>query len=325
MFGLREVCSRIVHRSPPVRQVITGQQKTRLARAAVYVHFDPHGVVHDYVVHQVRSLAEAGFGVTFVTNSPKLPQASVASIIPICSAIIWRHNTGYDFGAYKDGISSVANLDQLDALVIMNDSVYGPFWPLSEVLARIDRTKTDFWGIADNWEHQYHLQSFFICFFSKTLRSAAFKRFWHRFPYVNTKSWIIRNGEIRLTQALGRDRLKGQALAPYWSIAEHMKSCFADLRNMTSEGWEQTTIDLAERAVLQGRPINPMHYFWEAMIRDFNCPFIKRELLQKNPANIPFTSRWEETITSLSSYDVSLVQRHLSQSGNAADHSDDEL
>src|SRR5215212_6819303 len=99
---------------------------------AVYVHFDRHGIVHDYVHEQLRSLVAAGFRITFVSNAPKFSQKSVAEIAVFCRRIVWRRNTGYDFGAYKDGIKAIGDLDQVDRLLLMNDSVYGPFHPLTK-------------------------------------------------------------------------------------------------------------------------------------------------------------------------------------------------
>jgi hypothetical protein len=93
--------------------------------AAVYVHFDEDGLVADYVVHQLRELVDAGFRITFVSNSPTFPEQNWARVSPFCRNAMWRFNTGYDFGAYKDGIALIAELNDLDGLVLMNDSVYG--------------------------------------------------------------------------------------------------------------------------------------------------------------------------------------------------------
>lgn len=278
--------------------------------AAVYVHFDPRGVVHDYVVHQLHQLLDAGFRISFVTNSPAFPEASRDRVAPCCRTVLWRHNVGYDFGGYKDGIADIANLDGLDGLVLMNDSVYGPFWKLAEILSSIDRTKADFWGIVDSWQHRYHIQSFFIFFLPNSLKAAAFKKFWQKFPYVNEKSWIIRNGEIRLSQILARQQLRGRVLAPYWSVAETMKDRLADRENDDSQPSDQS-FNALRSALLRGRPLNPMHAFWDALILDYKCPFVKRELVTSNPAEVPLTSRWQEIIAAHSNYDLDMIKQHL--------------
>src|SRR6476620_6609425 len=85
---------------------------------AVYVHFDRHGIIHDYVHGQLQALVDAGFRVTFVSNATKFSKESAAEVAPWCRQILWRRNVGYDFGAYKDGIMAVGDLDQVDRLLL---------------------------------------------------------------------------------------------------------------------------------------------------------------------------------------------------------------
>ena len=308
-----EAAARLVRRRSLVREHLRGDDPLcNSGKAAVYVHFDSKGAIHDYIIHQLRELMDAGFRITFVSNAPILPESSRALVRPFCKDIIWRYNTGYDFGAYKDGIASLGNLDQIDTLALMNDSIYGPFWKLSETLSAIDRSKYDFWGIVNSWEQQrYHLQTFFIVFFAKALRSSAFKTFWRTYPYVNNKRWVIRNGEIRLTQVLARHHMRSGALATYWSVAETMKDRLAASESTTRTPVNQAFQARLQTVLLTGRPINSMHFFWDVLISDYKCPFIKRELLKVNPAGIPTIPQWAELIASNTPYDVSLIRRHL--------------
>src|SRR5262249_12637577 len=129
---------------------------------AVYVHYDRHGVVHDYVIEQLRQLAVANFRITFVSNAPKLNKDGLSAVLPHCRLAIIRRNVGFDFGAYKDGITSIGDIVACDRLLLMNDSVYGPFWPISEFLDKADPANADFWGITDSWDTHYHVQSYFL-------------------------------------------------------------------------------------------------------------------------------------------------------------------
>ena len=304
--------SHLVRHGILVREDVAGSDPLASSkRVAVYVHFDKDGLVHDYVEHQLRQLLQSGFRIVFVSNSPVFPEVSRLRILPLCARLMWRHNTGYDFGAYKDGISSLGDLGELDSLLLMNDSIYGPFRKLDETLSAIDPSKFDFWGIADSWEHQYHLQTFFVLFYPRALQSAAFKRFWDRHRYINNKGWVIRNGEVMLTQQLARERLRGGALVPYWEAAERMKERLPALEAQAFDETERVVFNRLRMALLRGRPINSMHYFWDLAIEEFGCPFIKRELLKANPAGIFRTSRWPDVVASRSDYDVSLIQRHL--------------
>lgn len=303
--------ARAWRRDSLVREIISGAASAPAShRVAIYVHFDRSGRVHDYVVHQLRELCAAGFRVTFVTNSPTFPPESRARAAPHCHAMLWRFNTGYDFGAYKDGIASIGNLEDLDGLILMNDSVYGPFHGLAGLLSEVDVSRADFWGIVDSWELRYHLQSFFLMFRPTALRSRAFKHFWRALPYVDNKGWVIRNGEVGLTQALANDGLRGGVLAAYWDVAETMKDRLAtiDTRQMGRE--EAHSLRRLQSILLHGRPINAMHFFWDVLITDYRCPFIKRELLQSNPTGMPI-SAWRDVIRSAGPYDVAMIDDHL--------------
>ncbi len=278
---------------------------------AVYVHYDREGVVHDYVIEQLRQLVAANFRITFVTNARKLKEASAAAVIPFCRQVIWRRNVGHDIGAYKDGIAALGDLGGCDRLLLMNDSVYGPFRPLAEVLSSIDSSQTDFWGITDSWDGHYHLQSYFIVFLKEALSSRVFRNFWRRLPYFSSKSAIIHNGEVRITQRLTRQKLRAGVLCPYWDVATAVLTKLEDRRPTDLAPVHQAFLENLQRQLVLGTPLNPSHYFWETLITDFSCPFIKRDLVQKNPVAIVYAWRWAEVIALNSEYDLGLIRRHL--------------
>ena len=295
-----------------VRKTFPGADPLSTSKlAAVYAHYDSEGLIHDYVVHQLGELAAAGFRIVFVSNSPKFPPESVAQISPFCRSILWRCNIGYDFGAYKDGLNTVDGKDDLIALLLMNDSIYGPFFRLRDQLNEIDRSTTDFWGITDSWERQFHVQSYFLLFFGNVLKSKPFKKFWRQFPYVNSKRWIIRNGEIKLSKVLTQQKLRANVLAPYWSVAKKVLDSITQIDTDSLPDSHRNYLKTLLNHLIDGRPMNSMHVFWETLILEYKCPFLKRELVKSNPVNVPFAWRWPEVVRQASDYDVGMIRRHL--------------
>jgi lipopolysaccharide biosynthesis protein len=280
-------------------------------REAVYVHYDRYGVVHDYVIHQLRELIDAGFRVTFVTNSRNFKESNATEVAPYCRQILLRRNVGHDFGAYKDGIAAVGDLSRITCLLLMNDSVYGPFRPLKDLLAAVDPQHTDVWGITDSWEHNYHIQTYFILFFERALRLPEFAWFWQRLPYVNDRLWVIRHGELKLTRILTERKMRAAVLAPYWDAAEIVRRKFGTRIPDDLAVEHKQFLESLRNRLAMGRPMNPMHYFWDTLIADFGCPFIKRDLIHMNPVHIPFHWRWAEVIAQDSRYDLGLIRRHL--------------
>jgi lipopolysaccharide biosynthesis protein len=193
----------------------------------------------------------------------------------------------------------------------MNDSIYGPFFRLRDQLNEIDRSSTDFWGITDSWERRFHVQSYFILFFRNVLKSKPFKKFWRQMPYVNHKGWVIRNGEIKLSKVLTQQKLRATVLAPYWSVSKKVLDRVIRLDTESLPDAHRNYIKKLLNNLIDGTPMNPMHYFWETLILDYNCPFLKRELVKSNPVNVPFAWRWPEVVGHASDFDIAMIRRHL--------------
>ncbi len=294
-----------------IRERIVGDDPLRgSVCAAVYVHFDKGGVVHEYVVHQLSELVAAGYRITFVSNAPFFPAQSRARVKSLCKEVIWRSNIGYDFGAYKDGIASISDRGCLDSLILMNDSVYGPFHKLRGILEDIDRAAVDVWGITDSLEYRHHLQSYFMVFFPAAIRSQAFNKFWDDLPYVNHKLWVVRNAEVKLSVVLERAFLRTAVLCPYAKVAARIKDSLLSPSRSASKDREAPGFKRFHAAVMSGRLLNPAHFFWNTLIEDFQSPFIKRDLIQANPSRIPSAARWAEVIAASSTYDLTTIERH---------------
>src|SRR5215470_11137750 len=183
-------------------------------RVAVFAHFDRQGIVDDFVLHYLTAIAHAGFTTLFVSNAPRLTSESLSRLTPLCGAILRRANVGLDFGAFKDGLATLRP-ERLEALLLVNDSVYGPFRDLADVMSDMNLLEADVWGITDSWQHHFHLQSYFLLFGQRALTSPVFRRFWSRLRYVQSKFWVIKHYEIGLTRALLRAGLRCRALFPY--------------------------------------------------------------------------------------------------------------
>jgi lipopolysaccharide biosynthesis protein len=282
-------------------------------RAAVFVHFDALGNISEYVEFYVRALAQEGFAIHFVSNSPRLKSEALQKIIPHCIRVCTRRNIGHDFGAYRDGILTIPDIENLDSLLIANDSVYGPLHPLSALLTIASPDVADVWGASDNWDKYYHLQSYFILFHRKALRSSSFHKFWTGYRCINDRNLVIKKGEMGLTQALLADGLNCRACFPY----ERLASAFMERLSKMGDA-DREHILPTHRAFLAhvadviegGGPLNPTHYFWDILIEDLHFPFIKRDLLQRNPVRIPGLIRWRDIIERQTD-DLDLISKHL--------------
>ncbi|MFC5354295.1 rhamnan synthesis F family protein [Azospirillum himalayense] len=282
-------------------------------RVAVFVHYDYHGIVHDFVLHYLRQLADSGFSIILVSNAPKLQAPHVAQLQECCALVLRRANVGYDFGAYKEGIAAIPDLAALDTLLLANDSVYGPLHHIAGVLDQMDPESAEVWGASDSWEIHFHLQSYFLVFHKAALRAPAFTAFWKKLRYVQSKTWIIMKYEVGLTRAMRRAGLRCRAAFPYRQAAAALIEAVVE-RNVLADGIDpvrKTFIQQVFRTINAGAPLNATHFFWDYMIAQMNFPFLKRELLQKNPARIPLLTYWERVVKQSTDYDTDLILRHL--------------
>jgi len=285
-------------------------------RVVIFVHYDKFGQVRDYALHYLRALRDAGVSVLFVSNSGKLKAGAIESLKPLCFGIIVRRNIGYDFGAWREGLEYLkGSLDQLEWLAIANDSLYGPLTPLAPVFAQMDFTKVDVWGLTDSNQRTWHLQSFFIAFSRRVLRSTAWYNFWRDMRPVRSKSWAIRNGELKITEVLMKAGFKCSALWPYEKLAAQLDP----IKRIANRGATPfTRLRLRHRhnltyALEEGRALNPTADLWRQLLQ-LGFPFIKRELLRLNPSGVPDTLEWKSEVAATSGADVRLIEEDLRKS-----------
>jgi len=280
-------------------------------RLALVSHFDRSGRFHDFFRHYVRALCEAGLGVIVLSNSPSIDEGSLAELLPLCVMIVHRQNVGYDFGALRDGLSLV-DLDKIEFLVTANDSVFGPFRDIGPILKeRCDFERADVWGMTDSYDTRYHLQSYFVAYGRTAVRSHAFRDFWQRVRYIDDKMAVIRYYEIGLTQSLLAGGLRVKAVFPYPEItqsfvAEALDSMETELHPMLAAHREWLL-----REINRGIPLNPTHYFWDHLIATAGFPFLKRELVEKNPMGLPLLVNWRRVVRQADGFPVEQLDDFL--------------
>ncbi len=299
-----------------VEKRLGGRSLEGARRVAVFLHYDRRGVVHDYVIHYLEALRALGFEILFISNAPSLSQESWQRIAPLAALMMRRRNRGHDFGAFRDAVAALGDVSRFEQLIMANDSVYGPLQDLAPLLERCDRGDAAVWGVTDSWDRRYHLQSYFLLFKREALASPAFTSFWRGVRLVPSRSWVIRQYEIGLTQAMVKAGLRCSALFPYRAAAAALSEAVTRRGLLKREDLSDYHRHYADRlfaAVERGDTLNQTHYFWDYLIGEAGCPFIKRDLLLRNPVKVPYVNQWDAVIRRSSPYDPDLILRHLEQ------------
>jgi len=247
----------------------------------IFSHYDKDYMVDDYVVNYIKSISEQNFDIVFISTAENLNIKEIKKISYYCRDVIVKENIGYDFGAWATGIAYMnKEVNKYRTLLLCNDSVYAPLFPLNEMFDRMNN-RYDFWGITDSLEVHHHLQSYFMVFDKKVFTALLFKNIWNTYKVYKIKRNIILNYEIGLSQKLLKN---GFSMGAYCSYSE---------------------LNLS-------RVRNSSHYKWKELIEKFRCPMIKVELLRDNPKNIDIV-KWEEIMEHNTVYNINLIKLHLNR------------
>lgn len=268
----------------------------------VFSHYDPNGRVEPYVLQYLAELKRCGLAVVLVSTSASLDEASVRALEEVVVATVLRANIGYDFGSYKVGIDHLRQRDiQPQQLLLTNDSVFGPFYPLAQVFK--DARAHDLYGLTDSYDFHHHLQSFFLVYGERVLKSQDFIDFWDQVVLIDVeepdfKQQIILRYEVGGSQYfLERGYSIGAAL-PFTAVLE--RACREYLDHLRSSQLQPGAIVLPLDI-----KFNATHRFWHALL-DMGFPFLKRELLLVNPTNADIAT-WSDEVRRRSSYDLTMV------------------
>jgi hypothetical protein len=308
-------------------------------RVVIFSHFDRHARIRTHTRAYIDALSAEGLDVVFVSNAARLTPPDLAWVRERAVRIVIRRNLGYDFAAWRDAMAACGlPATNTSLLLLANDSVYGPLYPLRTVLSRIDFNEADVWGATDSWQHRFHLQSFFLAFGPKAFGHEAFGVFWRSIRNVRSKAWVISRYEMGLSRALIDAGLRCKAIWSYADMIKVLRKTVAehDNRDRTVKagsvsqkepGRENNRLDPENPFAQAGRrnserllrvayrrvPLNPTADLWRVLIEQ-GFPFLKRELLRDNPSRVPDVATWSSVIDEIHGYNTDIILSDLEKS-----------
>lgn len=256
-----------------------------MERILLYVHFNKYKRVSNHVFYQLEQLKPLFSKILFISNS-HIGEATKKKLQDEfgISDVLERDNQGYDFAAWRDGMSAVGfeELKNYDSLTLMNDTCFGPLWGLEPIYKRFEAdAQVDFWGMTNFRKTKYfeeHLQSYFVTFKQQILRAISFQEFWTKVKDFTDVQDVIDHYETKFTQ--------------YFTEAGFTYQALFDTR-------------LEEVADL----IHPdFTYYKPFTVLEKKVPFLKVKAISGNP----FSARYLlEEIKERTSYPVSLISEHI--------------
>lgn len=175
------------------------------AKAAILVHWSATPQVNRSFRTLVNEVAEHGYLPVVVSACEAEDKLDWSGELPSSALVVRKPNVGYDFGSWSVGMHLLPSVTAADSVLLLNDSLVGPFTSLTPVLEDFEATPGDAWGLTDTYQYFHHLQSFFLGFRGGMLQDAPLRRFWAGVAEERTKWDIIRNNELALTKLLLRE------------------------------------------------------------------------------------------------------------------------
>jgi glycosyltransferase involved in cell wall biosynthesis len=198
--------------------------------AALLVTHAPAGIPKPHVQRYVSGIAQAGINVYLIVATDLWSQTSCVATFRDATGIFIRDNEGYDFAAWAHIIQEYPDFKAVDTLYLVNDSVLGPvdFNHFSSAIARVRSGSAQVYGMTENFEQSWHLQSYFLAIKQSCLRSGAFDEFFGSVMSLRDKPAVIENYEIRFASKMTDAGFRCEAL---FSLPSE--------RNVTIHHWEE--------------------------------------------------------------------------------------
>ena len=165
-------------------------------RLAIFAGYDKDNIIDDYVVYYIKELKKIA-DIIYVCDC-NMPKSELDKIREYCIHIMNGRHGEYDFGSYKRGFwyARVTKLIfNYDYLLFCNDSVYGPFYDLKEIVESMEKKDLDAWSMFhcfSDYANLEHLQSYFISIFQRKPENSK-----RRHLLFRKRKSIRRHGPVR--------------------------------------------------------------------------------------------------------------------------------
>ncbi len=277
-------------------------------RVALYAHYCASGRVSGMVVQQLRAYAAAGFAVVFATASPAVVDADWAEVASIAALIVHRRNRGLDFGAWCDLADTLGERwPDMDELLLVNDSVLGPIRPLEPVFAALRAGGDGLFGLTDSWQGGRHLQSYFLLGRGRGVVNEILA-FMRAAPISASKWLMVQRCEMGLSRHMHRKGVRVAALFGYGRL-------LAAIGAHADEGLAHLAGGRRAMRALPQRPLNPVHHLWRPLVCLLGFPFVKTELVRRNPGRLPQVGSWTTLVGPESPTPSAMLTGHLAEIG----------
>lgn len=169
-----------------------------MKRICLFAGYDSKNIIHDYVVFYLKELSTVA-DVYYMADN-EISDDEKSKIAPYVKASYGFNHKKYDFGSWQELIKIIGweKLSEYDELILANDSVFGPLYPIKELFEKLEQDKE--WHICGInkavVKNIWHISSYFLVFKKKAFLSDIFKRHMESITIEKNSLNVINKYEI---------------------------------------------------------------------------------------------------------------------------------
>lgn len=276
-----------------------------MRRLCIYLTYDKQKIVDAYIGYMLKELKTCVDYLVVVCNEKEVVYGA-DTLEAYADEIFYRENIGFDAGGFKDVLCHLLGWDRVllyDELVLVNDSMFGPFKPMQEIFTEMDNKQLDFWGLSKHGERRNsknrcfseYIQSYFLCIRKKMLHSGAFRKYWEDMPYYKDFWDVVYQHEEIFTS--------------YFAGMGYTYDVLADIEANDSK---------------KNKANNYMQYGFISyeLMRKRNFPFLKKQQIAYNMLEEQTQENLKQALDYIdreTGYDVNLIWKNIIRTLNITD------
>ncbi len=196
-------------------------------RLFLFAGYNKLGNIDDALVYYIKALSK--FGDIVLAMDSNCADTELKKIQPYCLYTSGARHGEYDFGSYKRAYawaSENLDLSQYDFIYLVNDSVYGPLFDMTEYFDKMEHMGCHAFGLVKNPHKRHpHIQSWFIGLTPSVFKTKWFDKFMHNITKLKSKGAITRKYEQGLSNLITNHNLTWDCIhsAPGRSVYNRIK------------------------------------------------------------------------------------------------------
>lgn len=270
----------------------------------IYLIYQPDGLlISNYLA--IQSFISQGSEILIVSNG-ELSDSDLEKLRPLTWRVIVRDNLGYDFGGYRCGLNYMKSFNyDFDSVNLINDSIWFPIIPNSNILSRLHIAVSDFGGpvcLSNSKSKGAGLVlSYWLTIKNGLFKSESFWRYWRKYIPTENKTLTVKLGERGLSRQMNKDGREISGLFTLEKFMEAMELASVDQLTLTlryasftdpifeqecqrmlesvqkNEIWRSSCLAFVKRVSAKR---NFLHSFCYPVIAILGVPFIKKNNLK---------------------------------------------